>query len=540
MKSGGNKLDLKKKVGQLMVFGFHGKEATPEIKALIKEYHLGSIILFGRNIGTPEEVLKLTTELQQVAKEAGHKHPLLICTDQENGAVRRLGEGTTVFPGAMLLGATKRLENANKVGNATGKELKALGINWNLSPVLDVNNNARNPVIGVRSFGESPKNVSELGHELMKGMQNAGVITTLKHFPGHGDTSVDSHLDLPTIDHSMERLRDVELLPFRNCIKNSADTVMTAHVYFPSIENRHGVPATLSKKVITGLLREELGFDGVVTTDCMEMKAISTTIGTPQGAVEAIKAGVDIVLVSHSYGPQVESLEAVIHAIESGEIEIDVIEAALERVRKLKEKYLSWSDIPLNEEIQVPGVVGCKEHDEMVNEVFRQGVTIVKNEQAIIPLSTDASNRVLMVYPENNSTMAVEDKRYSTFSLGESIKEEHPSAQIIQLSNPPTDNEIEEVAQQAKSFDTVIIATLSITADSSQRKLVKKVVETNNRVIVVATRSPYDLAYLPNVPGYVCTYEFTTPALRTAAQAIYGKKSVEGQLPVTLPQHITQ
>ncbi|MGE8204913.1 beta-N-acetylhexosaminidase [Heyndrickxia sp. NPDC080065] len=535
-----NILDLKKKVGQLMVFGFNGKEATPEIKALIKDYHLGAIILFGRNIGTPEEVLKLTTELQRVAKEAGHKHPLLICTDQENGAVRRLGEGTTIFPGAMLLGATNKPENANKVGNATGKELKALGINWNLSPVLDVNNNAQNPVIGVRSFGESPSNVSLLGKELMRGMQNAGMITTLKHFPGHGDTSVDSHLDLPTIDHDMERLQNVELLPFRDCIQNGADTVMTAHVYFPAIENRKNVPATLSNKVINGLLREELGFDGVVTTDCMEMEAISSTIGTPRGAVEAIKAGVDLVMISHSYSPQVNSMEAVIHAVETGEIELETIDSSLNRVAKLKEKYLSWNDIQFYEEIEVPEVVGCEEHDEMVNEVYRQGVTIVKNDQDILPLSTDAFHRVLIVYPENNSKLGVEDKRYLSFSFGESIKEIHPNAQVVQLSNPPTEDEINDIALQAKTFDTVVVATLSAITGSKQIKLVEKIVETNNRVVVVATRNPYDLAFLPNVPGYVCTYEFTTPALRIAAQAIYGKILVEGKLPVTLPQQSAQ
>ncbi len=518
-----------------MVFGFSGKEITPEIKSLIKDHHLGSIILFGRNIGTPEEVLKLTTELQRIAKEAGHKQPLLICTDQENGAVRRLGEGTTVFPGAMLLGATHSSENANKVGMATGKELKALGINWNLSPVLDVNNNPQNPVIGVRSFGESPDSVSLLGQELMKGMQKAGVITTLKHFPGHGDTNVDSHLDLPIIDHSIERLNQIELKPFRDCIRDGADIVMTAHVYFPAIEEREGVPATLSDKVITGLLRDELQFDGVVTTDCMEMNAISHSIGTPKGAIEAIKAGVDLIMISHSYGPQMQSLNAVIQAVETGEISQERIQTAFDRVAKLKDKYLDWNDIQLHQDIKVPEVVGCKEHDEIVTEIYRQGVTIVKNEDSILPLSPDANHRVLLVYPENNSTMAVEDKRYSTFSLGESITDMHPSVTVRQLSNPPTDEEINEASIQAKGYDTVIVATLSATAGSNQIKLVEEIYQENKRVIVVATRSPYDLAYLPNVPCYISTYEFTSPALKMAARAIYGKETVEGKLPVSIP-----
>lgn len=173
---------LRKKVGQLMVVGFKGITASDDIKELIREHHVGGIILFGRNIGSPQEILSLTQELQQVAKDAGHEQPLLICIDQENGVVRRLGEGTTIFPGAMLLGATGEPENAYQVGVATGKELKALGINWNLAPVMDVNNNPENPVIGVRSFGEAADMVSEFGRMAMKGMQEAGIITTLKHF----------------------------------------------------------------------------------------------------------------------------------------------------------------------------------------------------------------------------------------------------------------------------------------------------------------------------------------------------------------------
>ncbi|MEI2401057.1 glycoside hydrolase family 3 N-terminal domain-containing protein, partial [Paenibacillus phytohabitans] len=220
--------DLRKKVGQLMVVGFKGIKASDEIKELICEHHVGGIILFARNIGTPQEILSLTNELQQVAKDAGHEHPLLICIDQENGVVRRLGEGTTIFPGAMLLGATGEPEHAYQVGVATGKELKALGINWNLAPVMDVNNNPANPVIGVRSFGESADKVSEFGRMAMKGMQEAGIITTLKHFPGHGDTNVDSHLDLPVISHNINRLEQIELRPFIDSIKAGADTIMSA------------------------------------------------------------------------------------------------------------------------------------------------------------------------------------------------------------------------------------------------------------------------------------------------------------------------
>lgn len=529
-----NNYDLRKKVGELLVIGFKGTTASEEIKELIREHHVGGIILFGRNIGTPQEILHLTNELQREAKAAGHERPLLICIDQENGVVRRLGEGATIFPGSMLLGATGQPENAYQVGLATGKELKALGINWNLAPVLDVNNNPENPVIGVRSFGESAEKVSEFGKMAMKGMQDAGVITTLKHFPGHGDTNVDSHLDLPVISHNIERLREIELKPFVESMKEGADTIMSAHVYFPAIEDAPGVPATLSKKVITGLLREELGFDGVVTTDCMEMNAIANTIGTAKGGVEAVKAGIDLVMVSHRHNLQKDTINEIVAAVEAGEIDESIIEAAFGRVQRLKDKYLSWDELNLENNASVPAVVGCPEHEELASEIYKQGITIVKNNN-ILPLDPNGGQKVLVVYSENKYTMQVEDKRYSSMYLGQTIKEIDAKADVVECSNPVTEEEINEVSLKAKDYDAIIIGTLTAQPGDSQVKLVEKLYETGVPVVVVATRSPYDLAYLPNVDAYVCTYEFPYPALKMAAKAIYGQELVTGRLPVTIP-----
>ncbi|MFC4803223.1 beta-N-acetylhexosaminidase [Neobacillus sp. GCM10023253] len=530
-----NSSELRKNVGQLLVAGFKGTTASEEIKELIRDYHVGGIILFGRNIGTPQEILNLTNELQREAKEAGHQRPLLICIDQENGVVRRLGEGATIFPGAMLLGATGQPENAYQVGLATGKELKALGINWNLAPVLDVNNNPENPVIGVRSFGESAEKVSLFGKMAMKGMQDAGVITTLKHFPGHGDTDVDSHLDLPVISHSMERLREIELKPFIENINQGADTIMSAHVYFPAIEDTPGVPATLSKKVITGLLREQLGFNGVVTTDCMEMNAIANTIGTTAGGVAAIKAGVDLVMVSHLHHLQKETINSIVAAVEAGEIEAAAINAAVGRIQRLKDKYLHWDELSLENEAAVPSVVGCVEHQQLADEIYKQGITVVKNNE-ILPINPNGGQKVLVVYSENKYTMQVEDKRYSSIHLGKAVKEMDPDAHVLEVSNPPTDEEIDRAAVKAKDFDVIIIGTLTAKPGDSQVKLVEKLYDTGVPVVVIATRSPYDLAYLPNVHGYICTYEFPYPALKMAAKAIYGLEQMTSRLPVTIPQ----
>jgi beta-N-acetylhexosaminidase len=533
------KLSLREKIGQLMVFGFipsSPTEATKEIKEMISDHHVGGIILFGRNIGAPEEILQLTTELQREAKQAGHDHPLFFCIDQENGIVRRLGEGTTVFPGAMLLGATHHPEHAYTIGLATGKELKAMGINWNLAPTVDVNNNPHNPVIGVRSFGENPVHVAAFGKASMKGMQAAGVITTIKHFPGHGDTDLDSHLEMPIIPHDLKRLDEIELVPFRECLAEGADTVMSAHVYFPALEKKEGVPATISKAVMAGLLRETLGYQGVVTTDCMEMKAIADTVGTAQGAIEALKAGIDLIMISHRHDVQRATINAIVRAVETGEIDEATIDKAYERVQKLKSKYLTWDDIPLkSERVQVPEVVGCVEHQRQAEEIIRKGITIVKNKENILPLAASESHRVLVIYPTNSYLTLVEDQRYSTNAFGEMIQEVHPSAETELLPSDPTEEEIVKVLQRAESFDTFIIGTLTASNSPQQLQLIKGLHQTGKHVVVVAMRSPYDLAYLPEVSAYIATYEFTAPTLRITARALYGLETVTGQLPVTIP-----
>ncbi|HLL79961.1 MAG TPA: glycoside hydrolase family 3 N-terminal domain-containing protein, partial [Ktedonobacteraceae bacterium] len=228
-------LTLDEQVGQIVMAGFHGTSPSPEILDLVQRHHVGSVLLFSRNIRDAEQVFELTARLQAAARDAGHRSPLLIALDQENGIVQRLGDAATIFPGNMALGATRSKELAFQVAQATGRELRALGINFNLAPVVDVNNNPANPVIGARSFGEDAQLVAGMGAAMVRGYREAGVIACLKHFPGHGDTAVDSHLALPTIPHSPDRLDALELVPFRSGMQAGAESVMIAHVAFPSL-----------------------------------------------------------------------------------------------------------------------------------------------------------------------------------------------------------------------------------------------------------------------------------------------------------------
>src|SRR5690606_667232 len=256
---------------------------------------VGGVILFARNIRDPVQVANLTRSLQQLAQSSGARIPLFIATDQEGGIVARLRSPAAVMPGAMALGAASSPELAYEAGRSTARQLLAVGINMNFAPVVDVNNNPANPVIGVRSFGEDPELVAELGAAFIRGQQEEGVISTAKHFPGHGDTDTDSHIALPRADHPRVRLDQVELVPFRAAIAAGVDAIMTAHVTFPSIDPTPGLPATLSHRVLTGLLREELGHEGLIVTDAMEMQAITANFGIAEAAVRAVEAVGDMV-----------------------------------------------------------------------------------------------------------------------------------------------------------------------------------------------------------------------------------------------------
>lgn len=517
---------------QLVIAGFADKYINREVKELIHTYRVGGIILFSRNIGTPEEVLQLTTDLQKEARKAGYDYPLLICADQENGIVRRLGDGTTVFPGAMAQGATDHPRYAYDIGYATGKELLALGINWNLAPSIDVNNNSNNPVIGVRSFGESPEKVAEFGRASMKGMQDAGMITTIKHFPGHGDTNTDSHLGIPVIEHDMNRLEEVELKPFTACINQGADTVLTAHIHFPAIESENGLPATLSKSVITHLLREKMHFNGVVTTDCMEMEAISKTIGTEKGAVATIKAGSDFAMISHTFERQKGVIKEIMHAIDSGELTEETIRKASERIERLKKKYLNWDNIKL-EYSGVPEFVGGLEHKELAAEVYRNSTTIVRNEQ-LLPLSDE--EKVLVICSSSDVKGWAEDKDDEASNFGKAIRTYHATADIAQMHDLASTKEVNELFKRAKQYNVIIISLLEMSPENSQRLLVNKLSEHHIPVVVVASKNPYALQYFPGVSAYINTYEPNLSALKMAAGAIFGQEEVNGKLPITVPK----
>ena len=321
-------MNLEQRIGQKLLLAFECKELTPEVIAAFQKYLPGGVTLFRPfNIDNPSQLRALTDSLQSLARDL-HLPPLLIATDQEGGQLMSIGDGTPL-PGNMALGATRSTELARRAGEVLGRELAALGINVNYAPCVDVNINPKNPVVGVRSFGEDPNLVGELAAALIEGMQSQGVAATAKHFPGHGDTASDSHHGLPTVPHQVDRLHAVEFPPFKAAIQADTKLIMTAHLGIPSIDGADAPPATLSQNILTGLLRHELGFKGVIITDALDMHAIRQGDLLGVDAVRAVNAGADLLLVMSVPADHKRVYESLLQAAQTSQLNLTELDESL-------------------------------------------------------------------------------------------------------------------------------------------------------------------------------------------------------------------
>ena len=531
-----NGMTLNEKIGQLLMPDFRnwkGQNVTkmlPEIEQLIQKYHLGGVILFRENVVTTEQTARLVAEYQ----EATEKYGLLMTIDQEGGIVTRLQSGTDM-PGNMALGATRSPEIAHDVGRVIGEELNALGINMNFGPVLDVNNNSDNPVIGVRSIGESPELVAELGIAYTKGLQSTGVAATAKHFPGHGDTAVDSHLGIPEVPHDKERLMEVELYPFQKAMEANIDAIMTAHVTFPKIDDTKviskkdgkeiSLPATLSYKVLTELMREEMGYEGVIITDALNMLAIADHFGSVDAVIRSVKAGTDIILMPVELEAVVDGL---LGAVETGEISEERIEESVKRILTLKighgivkvENPQPIEDVVANAE----AVVGSVAHKQVEAEAANRSITLVKNDHAL-PLNVYNNEKIVVV-----GNTYIED-------LYNSVKAHHENTVLIKVLGPLTAAQL----KQLQDASAVIVGTNTSTVsardpNSAQMRMVNQLVEQADApVIGVGIRNPYDIMAFPDVDAYVAQYGFRDASFKATAATLFGENNPTGLLPVTIP-----
>lgn len=511
--------DLREKVAQLFVVGFPDTTPDEEIREFVAD-GVGGVIYFARNLADPEQVAALSRSLQETAAE-NDRPPLLITADEEGGVVSRLPWGGRL-PGQMTLGAARDPDLARRAAAAKARELRAVGINANLAPVLDVNNNPDNPVIGVRSFGEEPDLVSDLGTAAASGFESQGVVACGKHFPGHGDTATDSHLDLPVVDHDRDRLDRVELAPFRAAIESGIGAIMTTHVAFPTFTDDDERPATLSKPVLTGLLREELGYDGLVMTDCMEMNAIAESVGTPEGAVQAVEAGCDLVTVSHTPETQRAAIDAVVAAVQSGRIAETRIDSSVRRILRTK------AEFGVGEESPSSGVEEWNEANaesrRLAREVAERGVTLVRDRDENLPL---AGESVRVVRFPGGAGSEVEERAADAGAFVERLRESGLAVETRLI-----DDSSESLACSAD--ETVVVCTRNAAADDVQAEVVSRVGESDATLVVLSIRNPYDLRAFPEVSTYLTTYDDAPVSLAVAAQILLGEREAEGRLPVTV------
>nr|WP_085524798.1 glycoside hydrolase family 3 protein [Tuberibacillus sp. Marseille-P3662] len=529
-------MTLEEKIGQLFIVHAYGKTPTDpsfedmnvnhnrggkNFKEIIEKYHIGGVIYFNwsQNIGTPldaEQVNSLSNGLQEIAMDQRMPIPMFISTDQEGGIVQRVTSPATVFPGNMALGATRSTQNATKSAAIMGTELQSLGINMNFAPVADVNVNPANPVIGVRSFGEDPALVSDMTVAQVNAYQNKDVIATAKHFPGHGDTAVDSHYGLPIINHDLETLHQVDLQPFKAAIDAGIDAIMTAHIVVPALDDS-GLPATLSKPILTGVLREELGYNGLIITDSLGMSG-ANVVEPEQVPVKAFKAGADILLNPPNVG---RAYNAMLEAVKSGDISRKRLNQSVYRILKAKMKRGLFHQPETN--AGAIENVGTEEHLAVADEIANQSITLVKNENNVLPLKDN--QELLVTGPSSAGPELVSDL----------LNKKGLNAEKVTTNTSPTKAQIDQAVAKAQEADKVIVTTYTANTNRPQQQLVNAIRATGKPVIVAAIRNPYDLMVFPKVDAYLATYGYRDVSIEALARVLTGEVNPTGKLPVTIP-----
>ncbi|KAI9672035.1 MAG: hypothetical protein M1829_004579 [Trizodia sp. TS-e1964] len=560
--------NMERAVGQLFIMGFEGTAVTPQIRCLIRDHHLGSILLTTKNLKSAEESTRLVHELQSIAHGAGHPTPLLIALGQENGGVNSLFDEHNIrqFPSAMGLAATGCYKMAYEVARATAREISSIGVNWIMGPVLDVLTNVRSPPLGVRTTGDDPQEVSHYGEAFMKGYQAGGVVTCGKHFPSYGHLEFrGSPADEPTIADIAEQLSPGALIPFRNAITQGLDAIMVGGCAMtsPKINVKH---VCLSERVVEELLRHQMGFAGVVVSECLEMESISYSIGVGNGTLMAVEAGCDLVLICRSHSVQEEALSGLKLGLNNGTMSPERIHKSLRRVLKMKSKCTSWDvalappGMPLLSSLQLS-------HTLLSEKSYNSSITVVRDNNHLLPIANiiEPDEELLVLSPLvkplptsaapgtiTNENSHDSDRSWETGSSimsGEGVFQEFGRSLAERrkgrvLHTSYTANGVrpdhEKLISRAAA---VIVLTADATRNLYQNGFTKHISMICNSqlsgagekrekpLIVVAVSSPYDFATDLSIGTYICTYDFTKTALRALVKVLCGDLSPRGTLP---------
>jgi beta-N-acetylhexosaminidase len=508
-------------VGQSLMLSFPGRQVTPELLQALSETRACGVILFAQNIGTPAELYALNRDLQLHAATIGLP-PLLIAIDQEGGTVTRLRAPLVTVPSQMAQAATGDPQSAYDCARLTGQQLRAFGVNLNFAPVLDVNCNPANPVIGTRSFGESPTLVSELALRALDGYRVAGVIATGKHFPGHGDTDIDSHLGLPTVRHDRGRLAAIELAPFQAAIRAGIPALMSAHIVFAALDAQ---PATLSRTILTDLLRGELGFDGLLVTDALDMQAIAAQWTPSQAAIRSKASGADLLLPLGSLASQIEVARSLRTAVEGGELSQDLFTATARRLADLREDYaITYALPPYAEPDQVL-------YDTAL-EIARRSITLLSGTERL-PLPRMARLALIdCVLPRFSQVEEAFERAELLRSL---MVDAFPNSASLTLSPDLGADERAAALALAEANELIVLVTRNAALLPEQAAVARMLAALGRPLILAAVRSPYDATILSNTAATLLTYGDPDVSLRALVDVLAGRAEAQGRLPVTLP-----
>ena len=513
-----NRLTLEQKIGQLFLVSFEGTEISPATKKHIQQHYFGNFIYFAKNLTDYKSIRQLSDSIQAITRE-NSGIPAFISTDQEGGMVARAYSGATHFPSNMSVTASGMASQVGLMAEMVGKELSALGINVNHAPVVDVNNNPDNPIIGVRAYSDDPAVVSNMAVSYINGLQKSKVMANAKHFPGHGDTSIDTHLALPTIEHDIGRLNSIELAPFKAAIAGGVDSIMTTHIIFKSIDE---LPATLSRKILTGLLREKLDFKGLIMTDSMSMDAIQDNFTMEKGCVMAINAGADLLCMRIAPEIQSRCYNTVLEAAKSGEIAIETINAAIERILHYKKKYGLESAPPMPQQIY-------PQHEALADEISKKSITLVEDKLGLLPLS---GNKIFAISPPPYRANIADDSIVKLAAFSQTTAEAL-GCEYAEIAVNPGKDEIEAVIKSIAGYDTILYASYNAIQYPGQVDLFNAIKAAGKQVILVSLRVPYDIFKMPGADAHVAAYEYTNRSVMNTIKALAGKLEFMGTLPVS-------
>lgn len=514
---------LEEKIGLMLAVGFEGLTPPDYILEWLAAGRAGSVILFNRNVSDPQQLAALTAACHDAAPR-----PLLISIDQEGGRVARLraSAGFSESPGAMALGVADSEDLAERVSAALAAELRALGINWNLAPVVDIAH-TENPVIGTRALGSDPARVGALAAAQIRGFQGAGLAATAKHFPGHGNTPIDTHVAMAVVDAPLAALWDHDLLPFRAAVAAGVDSVMMTHVTFTTLDAGH--PATLAPAVTQGVLRERVGYDGLICTDCMEMRAVRDHYGPGESAVLAALAGADVIFFSHTRAYQEAAYDALLAAARSGRLPLARVDAAVRRVQALAARRRVTADTrpPLS-------VVGSAPHQALMREAARAGTVLLRADAGLLPLRPDAGPRAALVEFASHLESAAMEQGFAT-SLARLAQAQLPQLACAALSPAGVDADaLARARQLAADADVLVLATRSAHLWPDELAQAQALMQAAPRTILVCLANPYDAAALPGAAAVLCTCGDGAPSLEAAVDALLGRFAPAGRLPVAL------